>query len=61
MEVPKMKKSYGVKSGTCSYDSVIIVCDEKEDADDIAAAIGNGDAEKMVVELPRIERKSDAQ
>lgn len=49
-----MKKSYGVKNGPNVYDSVIIVCDKKEDADEIAGAISKGDAGKMVVELPRI-------
>lgn len=49
-----MKKSYGVKSGPNVFDGVIIVCDEKEDADEIAEAISSGNADKMVVELPRI-------
>lgn len=49
-----MKKSYGVKNGPNVYDGVIIVCDKKEDADEIAGAISKGDAGKMVVELPRI-------
>lgn len=60
MEVPElgdgasMKKLYGVKSGPNTYDGVIIVCDKKEDADEIAGAISQGNADKMVVELPRI-------
>lgn len=49
-----MKKSYGVKNGPNSYDDVIIVCDKKGDAVEIARAISKGDAEKMVVELPYI-------
>lgn len=55
-----MKKLYGVKSGPNSYDDVIIVCDVKEDADEIACAISKAGAENIVVELPRIVHGGDA-
>lgn len=49
-----MNKAYVVKKGPNSYDDVIIVCDSKDDADEIAEAISHGNADVMVVELPRI-------
>ncbi len=50
-----MKKVYGVKKGTGSYESILFVCDNYNDALHFAASLKEYDEDKakeMVVPLP---------